>query len=56
MENNIDDRPIAKILGNGMIKYFNSDGSRNESHPIGADYIDSERILKQDGYRVIFIH
>jgi len=49
----METRPIAKILPNGTIKYFNPDGSINELHHIGFYYPNAETLLKNDGYKVI---
>lgn len=46
-------KPIAKILPNGLIRYFNSDGSVNLDHDLGFYYPGAERALINDGYRVI---
>ena len=46
-------KPIAKILPNGLIRYFNPDGSINESHDLGFYYPGAEDKLKNDGYIVI---
>ena len=49
----LETKKIAKILPNGLIKYYNPDGSINNKHHIGFYYKNAESILKNDGYKVI---
>tara|TARA_R110000796_G_scaffold135084_1_gene251224 strand:- start:297 stop:476 length:180 start_codon:yes stop_codon:yes gene_type:complete len=45
-------KPIAKILPNGLIRYFNPDGSINVDHELGFYYPGAEQVLKNEGYDV----
>tara|TARA_R110000851_G_scaffold287140_1_gene441074 strand:- start:213 stop:365 length:153 start_codon:yes stop_codon:yes gene_type:complete len=45
-------KPIAKILPNGLIRYFNPDGSINMDHELGFYYPGAEKVLKNEGYDV----
>lgn len=45
--------PIAKICLNGMVKFYNSDGSRNNNHPTGF-YNSKDLIFYKKNYQVIF--
>ncbi len=40
--------PIAKICPNGLIKFYNPDGSRNLNHPTGFYFPRNLNALKKD--------
>jgi hypothetical protein len=46
-------KPKVKLCPNGMIKFYNTDGTRNEKHPIGFYRQSDIKFLKQD-YEVIY--
>ena len=49
----VSQMPIAQMTDNGMIKYFNADGSRNKEHGTGFYYKGAERILKSEGFKIV---
>ena len=53
MENAINNKRIAVILPNGLIRYCNPDGTVDKNHGIGFGFYDAERILKLEGYKII---
>tara|TARA_R110002074_G_scaffold47927_2_gene122734 strand:+ start:398 stop:565 length:168 start_codon:yes stop_codon:yes gene_type:complete len=53
MRNENNDKRIAVILPNGLIRYCNPDGTVSKEHGIGFGFYDAERILKLEGYKVI---
>lgn len=46
-------KPIAKICANGMIKFYNHDGSRNKNHSLGFYNPKNLKDLKEN-YNVIY--
>lgn len=52
----MNEKPIAQICPNGMIKFFTPDGKRNEHHPTGFNTPNSAAWLKNNGYKVVYSH
>jgi hypothetical protein len=49
----MNNRPNAKITGNGFVKFFKPDGTPNEQHPSSFYRQGDESILIKEGYHVI---
>jgi hypothetical protein len=52
----MNDKPIAQICQNGMIKFYTPDGRRNEQHPTGFNNKGTVKWLESNGYTIVYSH